>query len=118
MTEPPANVERLRRSWRVLRVSGLLPPGVTKDIQGERWRTLPRPVDRPTVGPAAEPGPPLPIASTQPRELPPGAASCAQMPPVWRRTWFPSPTAQVVAPFDQIPNRPNATSGEGRSTVQ
>src|SRR5206468_9282984 len=30
----------LQGSWKVRRVSGLLPPGVTKQIQGDRGRTL------------------------------------------------------------------------------
>ncbi len=33
-------------------------------------------------------------------------------------TWLPSPTAQVVAPPDQMPNRPKFTSGETCDTVQ
>ncbi len=32
--------ERLRGAWRVRRVSGLLPPGVTKEIDGQLGRTL------------------------------------------------------------------------------
>ena len=32
--------ESLRGAWRVRRVSGLLPPGVTKEIQGQFGRTL------------------------------------------------------------------------------
>ena len=32
--------DRLSGFWQVRRVSGLLPPGVTKQIQGDRGRTL------------------------------------------------------------------------------
>ncbi len=32
--------ERLQGSWKVRRLSGLLPPGVTKEIAGGRGRTL------------------------------------------------------------------------------
>ena len=35
MTNAPLlDPERLRGAWRVRRVSGLLPPGVTKEIEG------------------------------------------------------------------------------------
>ncbi len=35
-----ATTDGLQGSWKVRRVSGLLPPGVTKEIQGDRGRTL------------------------------------------------------------------------------
>jgi hypothetical protein len=35
-----AAASRLQGSWKVRRVSGLLPPGMTKEIQGDRGRTL------------------------------------------------------------------------------
>lgn len=42
MISPPAatNPDDLRGSWNVRRISGLLPPGVTKEIDGDRGRTL------------------------------------------------------------------------------
>jgi hypothetical protein len=40
VSAPAATNEDLRGSWKVRRVSGLLPPGVTKEIQGEHGRTL------------------------------------------------------------------------------
>jgi hypothetical protein len=41
VTSPPAiESKRLQGSWNVRRVSGLLPPGVTKQIDGGRGRTL------------------------------------------------------------------------------
>ena len=41
MTNPTLlDPEKLRGRWRVRRVSGLLPPGVTKEIDGPLGRTL------------------------------------------------------------------------------
>ena len=40
MSEAAELTDRLQGSWKVRRVSGLLPPGVTKEIRGEHGRTL------------------------------------------------------------------------------
>ena len=40
MTRPYDQAVTLEGSWKVRRVAGLLPPGVTKEIDGSRGRTL------------------------------------------------------------------------------
>ncbi len=40
MSDAAPTIQRLEGSWKVRRVSGLLPPGVTKEIQGDHGRTL------------------------------------------------------------------------------
>ncbi|HSS40907.1 MAG TPA: hypothetical protein VLT58_19235 [Polyangia bacterium] len=40
MSRAAATTHLLEGSWKVRRVSGLLPPGVSKEIQGDHGRTL------------------------------------------------------------------------------